>query len=366
LYKLFRQRTVRVFNPDSASIKKISKISPLSPGCQLLIPKNTFAVEFFDKGGYEDAERNSRKEGSSSSSSSSSSSELSPWHFKQKLHWLHQLRSSVIYKDQDMIVLNKPPNIAVQGGSKILYSIDYLKEEAFHNDDDDASSSRELRLVHRLDAQTSGCFILARHVDAASWLSRAFRAPHAIRKQYWAIVDTSHHNGSFAIPDVAVGTHGVVELPGEMTRYTILAVNTQAKLALLEMYPVTGRKHQLRRHAALQLGASILGDDKYERALVEGRGERGEGGPDGDDDNDDGAGGGYGSHLKREAMMVKDRVRSKGRRRMYLHCLSLTIHNNSSGGAGGAGGRDVLRITAPPPSYWSSLFHKMGWNMPSV
>lgn len=194
--------------------------------------------------------------------------------------------------------------------------------------------------MHRLDAKTSGCFLLARHVDAAAWLSRAFRTPRAITKQYWAVVDTSHHNGD--IGDSVAGAHGVVELPGEMTEYTILAVNTQAQIALLKMYPITGRKHQLRRHAALQLGANILGDEKYERALVEG-GERGDLDGSGVDAN----------QFKGDARIMKDRVGSKP---MYLHCHSLTIHNNSGG---------EVHITAPPPSYWSSLFHRMGWKVPA-
>ena len=90
------------------------------------------------------------------------------------------IQSLVIYKDADVIILNKPAGLAVQGGSKTTRHIDGLSQGL-------SFGGEKPRLVHRLDKETSGVLVLARNVKAAGFLSKAFESKEA-RKIYWAIV----------------------------------------------------------------------------------------------------------------------------------------------------------------------------------
>ncbi|HCD16265.1 MAG TPA: RluA family pseudouridine synthase, partial [Rhodobiaceae bacterium] len=91
------------------------------------------------------------------------------------------LRASIIHRDQDLLVLNKPSGLAVQGGSKTNQHLDgVLPELAF-------GAPEAPRLVHRLDRDTSGLLVLARNRKAAQFLTRQF-AEHTVEKIYWALV----------------------------------------------------------------------------------------------------------------------------------------------------------------------------------
>ena len=90
------------------------------------------------------------------------------------------IQSLVIYKDKDIIVLNKPAGLAVQGGTKTLRHVDGLLDGLKFG------QSRP-RLVHRLDKETSGVLALARNVKTAAYLAKAFETKEA-RKIYWAVV----------------------------------------------------------------------------------------------------------------------------------------------------------------------------------
>ncbi|MCR6643459.1 MAG: RluA family pseudouridine synthase [Terricaulis sp.] len=91
------------------------------------------------------------------------------------------IRSLVIHKDNDVIVLNKPHGIAVQGGANTLRHIDGMLEGLRFD------AEKKPKLVHRLDRDTSGCLVLARHPRAAAALGEAFR-DRDTDKIYWAIV----------------------------------------------------------------------------------------------------------------------------------------------------------------------------------
>jgi len=169
----------------------------------------------------------------------------------------------VIHKDRAAIVVNKPPGLATQGGSKTTTHLDGLLDAlAFEN-------TGRPKLVHRLDKDTSGAILLARSPGAASFFSKRFSGRTA-RKVYWAIV--------MGVPEIA---DGMIDLPlskqpgsgGEKmhvdeengqpakSRYRIIE-RAGNRACWVELQPHTGRTHQLRVHMAA-IGHPILGDGKY-------------------------------------------------------------------------------------------------------
>jgi 23S rRNA pseudouridine955/2504/2580 synthase len=172
-------------------------------------------------------------------------------------------QAMVIHKDAHALVINKPPGLATQGGTKTTEHVDGLLDALWFDLD-----SRP-KLVHRLDKDTSGALLLARTSRAAAHFSKAFSSRTA-RKVYWALVV-----GVPAIED------GLIELPigkqpgtgGEKmhvdtengqaakSRYRIIERAGNA-CAWVELQPYTGRTHQLRVHMAA-IGHPIVGDGKY-------------------------------------------------------------------------------------------------------
>ena len=170
----------------------------------------------------------------------------------------------VIHRDPQAIVVNKPPGLATQGGTKTRTHLDGLLDGLA-----DEAGNRP-KLVHRLDKDTSGVLLLARTARSAGFFSKAFSGRTA-RKVYWAIVT--------GVPDIA---DGYIDLPlakqpgtgGEKmhveegegglsarTRYRMIE-RAGNRAAWLELQPLTGRTHQLRVHMAA-IGHPILGDGKY-------------------------------------------------------------------------------------------------------
>ncbi len=174
------------------------------------------------------------------------------------------IRSLVIYQDKDVIALNKPAGLAVQGGSKISRHIDGLLEGL-------AQDGEKPKLVHRLDRDTSGVLLLARTSQAARELGELFRG-RTIRKYYWAVcapapeIDQGRIKSSLAKIDAGGGERmmAVDDEEGKtaITFYSVIE-RLEKKLALVAFWPRTGRQHQIRVHAA-QMGAPLLGDFKYD------------------------------------------------------------------------------------------------------
>ncbi|HEX6118842.1 MAG TPA: RluA family pseudouridine synthase, partial [Dongiaceae bacterium] len=95
--------------------------------------------------------------------------------------WAKALQKAVLYKDDDVLVIDKPAGLAVQGGSGLSTSVDDLLDAL------QFGAEERPRLVHRLDRDTSGVLALARNARAARHLTEAFRHKDA-RKVYWAVV----------------------------------------------------------------------------------------------------------------------------------------------------------------------------------
>ena len=173
-------------------------------------------------------------------------------------------RDMVIRETPSAIVLNKPPGLATQGGSKTTKHVDGLLD-AFVTEDDQPRP----RLVHRLDKDTSGVLLIARTPGSAASYSKRFSGRSA-RKVYWALV--------VGVPEVREGTIDapLAKQPGTggekmhvdeengqtaKTRYRVVE-RAGTRAAWVELEPLTGRTHQLRVHMAA-IGHPIVGDGKY-------------------------------------------------------------------------------------------------------
>jgi 23S rRNA pseudouridine955/2504/2580 synthase len=186
------------------------------------------------------------------------------------------LASITLYEDDDLLVLNKPAGIAVQGGTKTTHHLDRLLEGL-----GDSPKTRP-RLVHRLDRDTSGVLVIAKRREVAAKLGRAFQT-RSVRKIYWALVKGVPKPPQGKVDAALVKAPGPEgdrvrkARPGEQdvaqSAVTYYAVVDRAgqEVSWLSLKPVTGRQHQLRAHMAI-IGHPILGDEKYhgDRDMPEG------------------------------------------------------------------------------------------------
>lgn len=192
------------------------------------------------------------------------------------------IEAMVLFEDRDLMVLNKPYGLAVQGGSGTSRHIDGMLQAMA-----DASNNRPL-LVHRLDRDTSGVLLVAKNRKVAADLGEVFRSRQA-KKIYWALVEgvprpaqgrislylakgeaMGSDRGSKAgnadrapAERMRVAKHGEENAQHSVTLFATVD-RVMPRLAWLSMKPITGRTHQLRAHAEA-IGHPIVGDPKYGR-----------------------------------------------------------------------------------------------------
>ncbi|MCL2567671.1 MAG: RluA family pseudouridine synthase [Alphaproteobacteria bacterium] len=181
---------------------------------------------------------------------------------------IQQLVDCVIYKDDNLIILNKPAGVAVQGGTDVGFNISmaapFLRFELENNP----------LIVHRIDKDTSGVLILARNKAAAGYMFNLFKDKQ-IKKTYICLVHPfilkKYQNiglsGTISAPLLKEGNinaEGIsINENGKeaITNYKVLAYS--GDIALMEVQPLTGRTHQIRVHMAEYLQNPIVGDFKY-------------------------------------------------------------------------------------------------------
>lgn len=168
---------------------------------------------------------------------------------------LSKLKSMIIFENDEFFAINKPAGLAVQLGTGLTICVEtFIK----------AYPEIKCYLVHRLDRDTSGILLIAKGQQSARRLTQLFRE-NKIHKTYWAVVDGkikisgTINNYIDKGPDekMHVATSGV----NAITHYKPL--KTVGYNTLLELKPITGRKHQLRVHCMESLKAPIIGDKKY-------------------------------------------------------------------------------------------------------
>jgi 23S rRNA pseudouridine955/2504/2580 synthase len=176
------------------------------------------------------------------------------------------LASITLYEDADVMVLNKPMGLAVQGGSGTTRHVDGMLEVLR-----DAHGQRP-RLVHRLDKDTAGCLLVAKTRFAAAALAKTFRSRSA-RKIYWALVASvpkvqQGRISTYLVKDereeesiMRIARHGEEGASHAVTYYAVVETSGPL-LSWLSLKPVTGRTHQLRAHMA-HINHPIIGDPKY-------------------------------------------------------------------------------------------------------
>jgi 23S rRNA pseudouridine955/2504/2580 synthase len=228
---------------------------------------------------------------------------------------VHFVKDMVIHEDANAFVLNKPPGLATQGGTKTTQHLDRLLDGL-------AGEGGRPKLVHRLDKDTSGALLVARTPRAATHFSKAFSGRTA-RKIYWALVVgvPSGDEGEVDAPLAKQpGTGGekmhISEehgLPAK-TRWRVID-NAGNRAAWVELQPLTGRTHQLRAHMAA-LGHPIVGDGKY-------------GGP--------------------EAFLT-----GGVSRKLHLHARRIRIDSPTGG---------KIDVTAEPPSHFAETLAMIGFDI---
>lgn len=245
------------------------------------------------------------------------------------------IRDRVLWMDDEVLALDKPPGLAVQGGTGQRRHLDALSEALRFGHEE------KPRLVHRLDRDTSGVLVMGRSARAAAALAKAFRGRDT-RKIYWAAVA--------GVPAPKAGTirYGLVKAPGHgaggegekmlaihpdrvaqtegaqraTTDYRVIEAAAK-RAAWVALQPVTGRTHQLRAHMAA-IGHPIVGDGKYGSSAQENPGS------------------GWGAQLGGEVS-----------RKLHLHARSLTIPHPVSGAA--------MTFTAPLPEHMARTWDLFGW-----
>ncbi len=187
-------------------------------------------------------------------------SKLKPVDKKKKIKYLPKKKEIGFYDDyiiednENFIVLNKPIGIPVQSGTKSFKNlIDILKNSKYFE------NSKPF-IVHRLDKETSGVLIIAKNRKFAQLFTSLFRI-RKIHKTYLAIVYGKVNKSIKIMKDNLIYYENNKKISQKAVS-NLKIIKSNEAYSFLELNPITGRKHQLRKQL-LKIGCPIVGDDKY-------------------------------------------------------------------------------------------------------
>ena len=167
-----------------------------------------------------------------------------------KLKLSEEIKKWIIFKNDEFIALNKPSGIAVQGGTNIKLNIDMLLDSLKYE------LEERPKLIHRIDKNTSGLLLIARSLKSAKFFGEIFRE-RKIKKKYLLLVKglVKNKTGEIKIPIITNKKES-----SATTKYTLITYLN--KISLILASPLTGRKHQIRKHFST-IGHPILGDERF-------------------------------------------------------------------------------------------------------
>ena len=178
----------------------------------------------------------------------------------KKSFYLDLYKKTLIKDNKNWIILNKPNKIAVQGGTGQNKNIDELLRSI--------SNDCQFKLVHRLDKDTSGILVIAKNLKTAKTFHDLFKNKKII-KLYLAIISPPpSKNDKYITSNIEKSSFSNVrrmtasDIKGKFAKTYIKILAKNSKYALVLLYPITGRTHQLRVHMNY-IGCSIIGDKKY-------------------------------------------------------------------------------------------------------
>ncbi|GIR46886.1 MAG: ribosomal large subunit pseudouridine synthase C [Alphaproteobacteria bacterium] len=173
------------------------------------------------------------------------------------------IKKNIIFEDNFLLVINKPYGIPVQGGNNVNFNIDLILPILCEN-------NSSIRLVHRIDKNTSGILLLAKTKEVAQNITMLFKE-NKIKKKYLAIVEgkLTKRIGKITLPVTKKKIAGMEKMvidpySKEKAETSYKVIDYKKGLSLLEVYPKTGRKHQIRVHLQ-SINHPILGDNKYNK-----------------------------------------------------------------------------------------------------
>ncbi|CAK9259301.1 unnamed protein product [Sphagnum jensenii] len=275
--KLFRLRQIRVRSssppckPSSVSsgqrLNRVSGKEVLKEGAVLVMPAAVVTLQ---------SQEGMEVSGKTMHALGRTTHEPTP----EEIEWL---RSLILHMDKELIIINKPCGLAVQGGTEVRRSLDSMMGAALS-----FNYSEGPRLVHRLDKETSGAMVIGRTHQSTVFLHALLRIKSSemtqlwkghgqnIERRYWALVvgTPTKLQGRISSPLAKVSTSGGKlekmrvthrshpDAQEAITDYQVLGPSALG-CTWLELHPLTGRKHQIRVHCAEVLGTPIVGDYKY-------------------------------------------------------------------------------------------------------
>ncbi len=182
---------------------------------------------------------------------------------KAPQHLVDRVSQSVIFEDNQLLVLNKPAGIAVHSGSNLRFGVIEMLRQARPDDE-------MLELVHRLDRETSGCLLIAKSRDSLNQLHQHFREENAPMEKIYRTIIQGRWQGAERVIDLPLlkntlrGGERMVEVnpQGKEARSLFIPLEYRQNISLMEVKLFTGRTHQIRVHAQ-SAGHVIAGDKKY-------------------------------------------------------------------------------------------------------